>query len=87
MDTQTSAAGNTRSGGHYITVDGVRTYYEVTGTGEPLLLLHGGLMTAESWDPQVPALAQQYRVYVLEQFGHGRTPRILLDTHVASRSR
>jgi len=74
MNPQTSVAGNTRSGGDYITVDGVRTYYEVTGTGEPLLLLHGGLMTAESWDPQVPALAQQYRVFVLEQFGHGRTP-------------
>ena len=76
MDTQTSVAGNTRSGGGYITVDGVRTYYEVTGTGEPLLLLHGGLMTAESWDPQVPTLAQQYRVYVLEQFGQGRTPDV-----------
>jgi len=76
MDTQTSVAGNTRSNGDYITVDGVRTYYESTGTGEPLLLLHGGLMTAESWDPQVPALAQRYRVYVLEQFGHGRTPDI-----------
>ena len=57
MDTQTSVAGNTRSGGDYITVDGVRTYFEVTGTGEPLLLLHGGLMTAESWDPQVPTVA------------------------------
>ena len=76
MDTQTSVAGNTRSGGDYITVDGVRTYFEVTGTGEPLLLLHGGLMTAESWDPQVPTLAQQYRVYVLEQFGQGRTPDV-----------
>ena len=26
----------------YVDADGVRTYYEIEGTGEPLLLLHGG---------------------------------------------
>jgi pimeloyl-ACP methyl ester carboxylesterase len=59
--------------GDYIDVDGVRTYYEVTGTGEPLILLHGGLCPAESWDAQTAALAEQYRVYVPERYGHGRT--------------
>jgi hypothetical protein len=31
---------------------GVHSYYEVTGDGEPLLLLHGGMCTAETLDGQ-----------------------------------
>jgi pimeloyl-ACP methyl ester carboxylesterase len=62
--------------GNYADVDGVRTYYEVTGTGDPLILLHGGLCTAETWDAQTTALAERYRVYVPERYGHGRTPDI-----------
>jgi pimeloyl-ACP methyl ester carboxylesterase len=60
--------------GEYVNAGGVRTYYEVYGEGEPLVLLHGGLATAESWVMQVPALAEGYRVYVPERRGHGRTP-------------
>jgi pimeloyl-ACP methyl ester carboxylesterase len=59
--------------GEYVNAGGVRTYYEVYGEGEPLVLLHGGLATAESWVMQVPALAEGYRVYVPERRGHGRT--------------
>ena len=61
--------------GDYVDVDGVATYYEVSGpvTGEPVLLLHGGLCTAETWDAQTPALAERYRVYVPERHAHGRT--------------
>jgi pimeloyl-ACP methyl ester carboxylesterase len=60
--------------GEYVNAGDVRTYYEVYGEGEPLVLLHGGLATAESWVMQVPALAEGYRVYVPERRGHGRTP-------------
>src|SRR5258706_16439433 len=60
--------------GDYIVLDGVRTYYEMTGTGEPLILLHGGLCTSETWDAQTTALAGQDRVFTPERFGHGRTP-------------
>ncbi|WP_227979403.1 alpha/beta fold hydrolase [Nocardia spumae] len=59
--------------GEYIEADGLRTYYEVHGEGEPVVLLHGGLGTAESWAQQVPELARHYRVYVPERRGHGRT--------------
>jgi pimeloyl-ACP methyl ester carboxylesterase len=62
--------------GNYIDVGGVRTYYEVTGTGDPLILLHGGLCPAETWDAQTATLAEQYRVYVPERYGHGRTPDV-----------
>jgi hypothetical protein len=60
--------------GEYVNAGGVRTYYEVYGEGEPLVLLHGGLATAESWALQVPAPAERYRDYVPERRGHGRTP-------------
>ncbi len=75
MATTTTHEAPTRNG-DYVDVDGVRTYYEVTGTGEPVILLHGGLCPAETWDAQTAALAEQYRVYVPERYGHGRTPDI-----------
>jgi pimeloyl-ACP methyl ester carboxylesterase len=63
----------TRTGGAYADINGVATYYEVTGEGEPLFLLHGGMCSAESFDAQTAELSRTYRVYVPEQFGHGRT--------------
>jgi len=67
--------GPTRAG-EYVDAGGVRTYYEESGAGEPLLLLHGGACTAETFDGQAPALAEHYRVYVPERRGHGRTPDV-----------
>lgn len=62
--------------GEYIDAAGLRTYYEVHGDGEPVVLLHGGLATADSWARQVPELSRHYRVYVPERRGHGRTPDV-----------
>jgi pimeloyl-ACP methyl ester carboxylesterase len=63
-------------GGKYVDAGGVRTYYEVAGAGEPLVLLHGGFCTVETFGAQTPALAEQYQVYVPERRGHGRTPDV-----------
>ena len=63
-------------GGDYLEAGGIRTYYETAGAGEPLVLLHGGMCTAETFDGQTPALAGAYRVYVPERRGHGRTPDV-----------
>ncbi|WP_404405318.1 alpha/beta fold hydrolase [Pelagibacterium halotolerans] len=57
----------------YETVNGLDIYYEVHGEGEPLLLIHGGLMTIEALGPIVPTLAQTRAVYAVELEGHGRT--------------
>jgi pimeloyl-ACP methyl ester carboxylesterase len=65
-----------REVGAVLEVDGVSTYYEVVGAGEPVVLLHGGMCTAETWDAQTAALSARYRVFVPERFGHGRTPDI-----------
>src|SRR5262245_40207502 len=62
--------------GAYLDAGGVHTYYEVRGAGDPVILLHGGMCTAEPFDGQAPALAERYRAYVPERRGHGRTPDV-----------
>jgi pimeloyl-ACP methyl ester carboxylesterase len=59
--------------GEYIEAGGVNTYFEVTGDGDPLVLLHGGFCPAETFDGLTPGLAEAYRVFVPERRGHGRT--------------
>ncbi|HTR50260.1 MAG TPA: alpha/beta hydrolase [Kofleriaceae bacterium] len=59
--------------GTYITVRGIKTYYETHGSGPPLLLLHGGTGSADDFDRNTPALAAHFRVITPERMGHGRT--------------
>jgi pimeloyl-ACP methyl ester carboxylesterase len=59
--------------GDYLDANGVHTYYEEHGGGDPLLLLHGGLANADGFGQQTPAFAARYRVIVPERRGHGRT--------------
>ncbi|HEY7415480.1 MAG TPA: alpha/beta hydrolase, partial [Ktedonobacteraceae bacterium] len=46
----------------FLDVEGARLYYEVTGTGEPLLLIHAGVADCRMWSEQVAAFAPYYRV-------------------------
>ena len=55
-------------------VNGVDYYYAVYGTGEPLLLLHGGLGQIEMFGPNLTRLAQRRQVIGVDLQGHGRTP-------------
>jgi pimeloyl-ACP methyl ester carboxylesterase len=49
-------------------------YYTETGTGEPLILLHGAFGTGEShWRKQLPVFAQHFRVITPDLRGHGRS--------------
>ncbi|MCB8922948.1 MAG: 2-succinyl-6-hydroxy-2,4-cyclohexadiene-1-carboxylate synthase [Ardenticatenaceae bacterium] len=48
-------------------------FYEVTGQGDPLLLLHGFTGSSQNWAAHVPILAQHYRVITLDILGHGQT--------------
>ena len=45
-----------------IDLDGVEIHYIEKGTGEPLVLLHGGLYDLRSWEPQFAEFAKKYRV-------------------------
>jgi pimeloyl-ACP methyl ester carboxylesterase len=53
--------------------NGVNLYYEVHGQGAPLLLLHAGSLTGDSWQPYLPALSAHYRVVAPDCRGHGRS--------------
>lgn len=57
----------------YAKVNDIVMYYEVHGEGEPLLLLHGGTGRIESFDHQIPVLAEHYRVIAPDSRAHGRT--------------
>jgi len=59
--------------GRYAEVNGIRLYYEEHGTGEPLLLLHGGLGSVDYLRNQIPVLAQEFRVIAIDSRGHGRS--------------
>ncbi len=61
-----------RNGG-YASVDGLDLYYEVHGTGDPLVVVPGGLMTAAMMAPLVSALARSRRVIAIEPQAHGHT--------------
>jgi pimeloyl-ACP methyl ester carboxylesterase len=54
-------------------VNGLNYYYAVYGTGEPLLLLHGGLGQIEMFGPNLTKLAQTRQVIGVDMHGHGRT--------------
>jgi pimeloyl-ACP methyl ester carboxylesterase len=54
-------------------VNGVNYYYAFYGTGEPLLLLHGGLGQIEMFGPNLTKLAQSWQVIGVDLQGHGRT--------------
>lgn len=60
----------------YVDAAGLRTYYEVVGAGDPLVLLHGGLFPIETIGGLSASLAERYRVYLPERRGHGRTPDV-----------
>lgn len=54
-------------------VNGIRLYYEIHGQGEPLVLLHGGLMTIGEMSTPLAFLAKTRKVIAVELQGHGRT--------------
>lgn len=56
-----------------IAANGIDYYYEIHGTGEPLLLLHGGLASIEMFGPVLSMLAQSRQVIGIDLQGHGRT--------------
>jgi pimeloyl-ACP methyl ester carboxylesterase len=64
----------------YAPVNGLKMYYEIHATGEPVVLLHGSFMTIPSnWSEMIAALSKTRQVIVVEMQGHGRTADINRD--------
>jgi pimeloyl-ACP methyl ester carboxylesterase len=57
----------------FATTNGIRTYYEATGSGEPLILLHNDALSLEVWRRLMPHFAAERRVIAYDRRGHGRS--------------
>src|SRR6185369_15104954 len=57
----------------YVQANGLKYYYEISGKGEPLLLLHGGLGSTDMFKPIMPAFTEHRQVIAIDLQGHGRT--------------
>jgi pimeloyl-ACP methyl ester carboxylesterase len=63
-----------------VSVGGLRTSYLEAGTGDPVILLHGGEFggSAEiAWENTIDALAQQYRVLAPDMLGFGDSAKVI----------
>ena len=60
----------------YAPVNGLNLYYEIHGTGAPLVLLHGGLGAVEMFEQILPSLSSNRQVIAVDLQGHGRTADI-----------
>jgi pimeloyl-ACP methyl ester carboxylesterase len=54
-------------------VNGTRLYYEIAGSGHPLVLIHGFTLDTRMWDDQFEAFAQHYRVVRYDMRGYGKS--------------
>jgi pimeloyl-ACP methyl ester carboxylesterase len=60
----------------YAPVNGLKMYYEIHGEGQPLVLIHGGIIGIATFGGNVDALAKGRQVIAVELQGHGRTADI-----------
>ena len=59
-----------------VDINGMKMYYEVSGAGDPIVVLHGAYMNIPTMGDIIPQLARTHRVYAIEFQGHGRTTDI-----------
>jgi Alpha/beta hydrolase family len=75
MTTQNHPSTPVESG--YVPVNGLEMYYEIHGSGQPLVLLHGNLSTiGTSFGKVLPKLSPTRQIIAVEQQGHGHTADI-----------
>jgi pimeloyl-ACP methyl ester carboxylesterase len=58
-------------------INGIKLHYELTGRGNPILLVHGFLGNWRSWNHQIGLFANRYTVITPDMRGHGKTDRLL----------
>lgn len=56
-----------------IKTNDIMTYYEIYGEGNPLIFIHGGLVTSTMWQPQVDYFSKSFKVITYDVRGHGKT--------------
>jgi 3-oxoadipate enol-lactonase len=69
---QTSPTVHLDSG--FLELEGGKMYFEVAGSGHPLVLIHGGQMDLRMWDEQFALFSKSYRVIRYDFRGFGKSP-------------
>jgi pimeloyl-ACP methyl ester carboxylesterase len=54
-------------------INGAQIYYEIAGTGQPVVFVHAGIADQRMWDPQFEVFAQRYRVLRYDHRGMGKS--------------
>ena len=67
----TSEPGGAQTG--FLETNGARIYYEVEGSGHPLVMVHAGIANLRMWDEQVRVFSGRYRGIRYDTRGFGRT--------------
>ncbi len=57
----------------FTNINGAQLYYEVTGSGHPLVMVHAGIADCRMWDDQFEIFAERYRVIRYDMRGYGRS--------------
>lgn len=76
MTKSTTDETNKDAKGSYASVNGLKMYYEGSGSGRPLILLHGGVGASEMFSPLLPKLSEKRQVIAVHLQAHGRTADI-----------
>jgi pimeloyl-ACP methyl ester carboxylesterase len=61
--------------GTYHQIDGVKVFCRVSGQGDPLLLVHGFLVSQRCWDRVLEPLGRHFTLYAVDLPGHGESDR------------
>lgn len=57
---------NNAIAGHYATINGIRLYYEIYGSGKPLVMLHGNGGSINAFRFQIPFFEKHFRVIAID---------------------
>lgn len=60
----------------FVELNNTQFYYEVSGHGQPLVLVHAGIADHTMWDEQVAAFAPQFQTLRYDMRGYGQTPPV-----------
>src|SRR6478736_4629077 len=65
--------GNNSTAGNYAGIRGIKMYYEIYGTGKPLLIIHGNGGSIKDFSKQIPYFSTEYKVIVADSRAQGKT--------------
>ena len=65
--------GSNPQAGHYALVNAINLYYEIYGTGEPLIMLHGNGGSIEAFRYQIPFFEKYFKVIAIDSRLQGRS--------------